>query len=125
MRRPYSIILFLALLFVTSSCDKDVPVRYSFSAGAEGGDTAYDVDLDAETVSIEIGPSSYYIEKTEYHYGYWKMDTEWISTVYYPSYGRITFRVDKNDTGYDRKAVVSGYHRVTGRKYVFKINQSR
>ena len=122
--KPYFRALFLVLLFVTSSCDKDAPVRFSYSVGAEGGETGYDVNLAVETMSVEFGPSSYYFEKTETHYGCWIMDTEWLSSTYYSTGSWVSFRVDRNDTGRARKAVVSGFHRVSGRKYVFEIEQS-
>lgn len=52
------------------------------------------------------------------------MDTEWLSSTYYSTDSWVSFRVDRNDTGRARKAVVSGVHRVSGRKYVFEIEQS-
>ena len=122
--KPYLRVLLLVILFVASSCDKEAPVRFSYSVGAEGGEASYDVDLVGETLSIEFGPSSYYVEKTEYHYGGWIMDTEWFHSSYSPTGSWISFRVYSNDTGRKRRAVVSGYHRVSGRKYIFEIEQS-
>ena len=122
--KPYFRVLFLVLLFVMSSCNKDAPVRFSYSVGAEGGSASYDADLVGETLSIEFGPSSYYVERTEYHYSGWLMDTEWLYSYYNPTGPWISFLIDKNETGLKRRAVVSARHRVSGRLYVFEIEQS-
>ena len=122
--KPYFRVLFLVLLFVMSSCEKDAPVRFFYSVGAEGGSASYDADLVGETLSTEFGPSSYYVERTEYHYSGWLMDTEWLYSYYNPIGPWISFRIDRNETGRARRAVVSGCHRVSGRKYVFEIEQS-
>lgn len=104
-----------------SSCEKEQgcsPVYFSCSFDAKGGRKDYNVDLDGASLTLNIdcaysGEDIFSLE-----------NYEWVDAAYYPELKQLSIFSSENDTGLKRKAVVSGSHRVSGRKYVFEIEQS-
>ena len=91
---------------------------FSCSFDAKGGRKDYNVDLDGASLTLNIdcaysGEDIFSLE-----------NYEWVDAAYYPELKQLSIFSGENDTGLKRKAVVSGSHRVSGRKYVFEIEQS-
>lgn len=105
-----------------SSCEKEQeasPVCFSCSFDAKGGYEEYYVDLDGASLSLNVNRT--YFEEDMFCYE----DYEWVDVYYLPELERLSIFVRGNYTGRDRKAVVGGYHRTSGQKYMFEIEQSK
>ena len=103
------------------SCGKeqeDSPVCISCSFDAEGGREDYNLDLDGSSLTLDIKRAY-----SEGRWSYW-FDESWIDVAYCLELERLSILSGENDTCRKRSAVVSARHRVSGRKYIFEIEQS-
>lgn len=103
------------------SCEKeqeDFPVYVSCSFDAEGGREDYNLDLDGSSLTLDIKRAY-----SEGRWSYW-FDESWIDVAYCLELERLSILSGENDTGRKRSAVVSAHHRVSGRRYIFEIEQS-